>query len=385
MMFFWLSVTAMLVAATGCAYLLAATTLVSCSVRKPFQSHAKVAPGVTILKPLCGNEPGLFENLSSFWRQDYPGHVQILFGVQDPGDPAIPVVRRLQNAQEARDLELMVVATAHGSNRKVSSLVNMQSRIQQDIVVIADSDIRVNPSYLGEVVAALNEPGVNAVTCLYHGVPLAGIWSNLSALAINAHFLPNVVFGVALGLARPCFGSTLALRHQTLADIGGFLPFVDRLADDYAMGQALRAAGGVVSIPPFSVAHMCTESSLRDFWRHHLRWARTIKSIEPIGYAGSVVAHPLPWALIAMLLGAFSTTFLPAIAVAGASIVARVTLLRKVAKTYALPSQAYWLTPACDLLSFVLFVESFFARQVSWKDYHYLTVGNWVIHRGSRA
>src|SRR5262245_38704704 len=225
MIFFCLSVTAMLVATTGCAYLLAATVLVNRSVRKPFQSPAKVAEGVTILKPLYGNEQGLFENLSSFWKQDYPGHVQILFAVQDPGDPAIPVVRRLQNAQEGRDLELVVEATAHGSNRKVSSLVNMQSRIQEDIVVIADSDIRVNPGYLGEIVAALSQPGVNAVTCLYHGVPLAGIWSNLSALAINAHFLPNVVFGMALGLARPCFGSTLALRHQTLAEIGGFMPF----------------------------------------------------------------------------------------------------------------------------------------------------------------
>jgi len=385
MILFWLSLTAMLVAATGCAYLLAAATLVSRSVRKLVQSRAKVAPGVTILKPLYGNEPGLFENLSSFWTQDYPGHVQIVFGVQDAGDPAIPIVRRLQNAPDARDLQLVVEATAHGSNRKVSSLVNMQSRIQEDIVVIADSDIRVNPGYLGEIVAALSQPGVNAVTCLYHGVPLAGIWSNLSALAINAHFLPNVVFGMALGLARPCFGSTLALRHQTLAEIGGFMPFVDRLADDYAMGEALRAAGGAVSIPPFSVAHICTESSLRDFWRHHLRWARTIKNIDPIGYAGSVVAHPLPWALIAMLLGVFSITFLPATAIAGTSIVARVALLRKVAKIYALPSQAYWLAPACDLLSFGLFVESFFGRRVGWKDYHYLTVGNWLTHRESRA
>src|SRR5262245_2268946 len=382
-MLFWLSVTAMLVAAAGCVYLVAATILVGRSVRRPAQSHATVAPGVTILKPLYGNEPGLFENLSSFCTQHYPGRVQIVFGVQDPSDPAIAVVRRLQDAQNARDLELVVEAKAHGLNRKVSSLVNMQSRIEQDIVVVADSDIRVNSDYLAEVVAALDQPGVNAVTCLYHGVPVAGIWSNFSALAINAPFLPSVVVGVAVGLARPCFGSTLALRYQTLVEIGGFMPFVDQLADDYAMGEALRASGGAVAMPPFSVAHMCADSSLRDFWRHQLRWARTIKNIDPVGYAGSVVAHPLPWALIAMLLGAFSTTLLPAVAIAVTSIVARVTLLRKVARTYALPSQAYWLAPACDLLSFVLFVESFFGRRVSWKGYRYLTVGNWVTHRES--
>src|SRR5262249_8958527 len=179
--------------------------------------------------------------------------------------------------------------------------------------------------------------------------------------------------------------STLALRHRTLAEIGGFMPFVDKLADDYAMGEALRASGGAVTMPPFSVAHMCAESSLRDFWRHQFRWARTIKNLDSVGYAGSAVSYPLPWALIAMLLGAFSTTFLPAVAIAVTAIVARVTLLRKVARTYALPSQAYWLAPACDLLSFVLFVESFFGRRVSWKDYHYLTVGNWISQRESRA
>jgi ceramide glucosyltransferase len=104
-------------------------------------------------------------------------------------------------------------------------------------------------------------------------------------------------------LARPCFGSTLALRRQTLGEIGGFIAFADCLADDYAMGAALRARGHTISIPPFAIAHMCTEASARDFWRHELRWARTIKSIDPIGYAGSIVAHPLAWALIAALLG----------------------------------------------------------------------------------
>src|SRR3974377_696889 len=233
MIFFWLSFIALIVAVTGCAYLLAAIVLVSRSVRKPVQWRANAVPGVTILKPLYGNEPGLFENLSSFCAQHYPGHVQIVFGVQDPSDPAIAVVRRLQNARSARDLnlvvELVVEAKVRGSNRKVSSLVNMASRIRHDVVVIADSDIRVNPDYLSQVVAELHTPGVNAVTCLYYGVPIAGMWSNFCALAINAHFLPSVVFGMALGLARPCFGSTLALRHQTLAELGGFLPLVSLL------------------------------------------------------------------------------------------------------------------------------------------------------------
>jgi len=385
MIFFWLSLAALLVAAMGCVYLVAATILVSRSVRKRVQPCTKTVPGVTILKPLHGNEPALFENLSSFCAQDYPGPIQIVFGVQDPTDASIAVVRRLQNTRAERDLDLVIEAKVNGLNRKVSSLVNMAPRIQRDVVVIADSDIRVNPSYLSRVVAAFDQPGVSAVTCLYFGIPITGIWSNFCALAINAHFLPSVVFGIELGLARPCFGSTLALRRQTLEGIGGFMPFVDRLADDYAMGEALRAAGGMISVPPFAVAHVCTQSSPRDLWRHELRWARTIKNIDPIGYACSIVAHPLPWALIATLLGAFSTNLLPAFAIAIACIICRVVLLRQVQRAYALPSQAYWLVPACDLLTFVLFVVSFFGRHVSWKGYRYLTVGNWVTDRGSRA
>lgn len=384
MIFYWLSFLALILACVGCAYLITAMILVRRSVQKPALPHAGIAPGVTILKPLHGDEPGLFENLTSFCTQDYSGQTQIVFGVQDPGDTSVPVVKRLQDAWPIRDLDLVVETKVHGLNRKVSSLINMASRVREDVVVVADSDMRVGPGYLSRVVAALSQPGVSAVTCLYYGVPLSGLWSRFGALAINAHFLPSVVVGMALGLARPCFGSTLALRRRVLGEIGGFNPFVDRLADDYAMGEALRAVG-TIAIPPFAIAHMCTQSSLRDFWRHELRWARTIKSIDPVGYAGSIVAHPLPWALLAILLGADSTIVIPAIAITLVSIMCRLALLRQVERTYALPSQAYWIVPAGDLLSFILFFTSFFGRRVNWRGYRYLAVGNWVIDRESRA
>ena len=387
MILFWSSVTASLIAVAGCGFLIAATILVARAALSPARPRALAMPAVTVLKPLHGDEPGLLDNLGSFCSQDYPGPIQVVFGVQDPGDGAVAVVEHLQKTQAARDLDLVIDTKVHGLNRKVSNLVNMAPRIRHDVVVLADSDMRVDPDYLSRVTAALDEPGVGAVTCLYYGVPVAGLWSSLSALAINAHFLPGVVFGSALGLARPCFGSTLALRRQTLGEIGGFIAFVDCLADDYAMGAALRARGHKISIPPFAVAHICTEASARDFWRHELRWARTIKSIDPLGYAGSILAHPLPWALIAALLGAGSTAFLPAIAIAVASIGCRMALLRQVERAYALPPQAYWLVPARDLLSFILFVVSFFGRDVSWKGHRYRMVagGSWVSDRGSHA
>jgi ceramide glucosyltransferase len=387
MILFWSSVAASLIAVAGCGFLIATTILVARAASSPARPRALAVPSVTVLKPLHGDEPELLDNLGSFCSQDYPGPIQVVFGVQDPGDGAVAVVEHLRKTQAARDLDLVVDAKVHGLNRKVSNLVNMAPRIQNDVVVLADSDMRVGPDYLSRVIAALDEPGVGAVTCLYYGVPVAGTWSSLSALAINAHFLPGVVFGSALGLARPCFGSTLALRRETLTEIGGFIAFVDCLADDYAMGAALRARGHTISIPPFAIAHICTEASARDFWRHELRWARTIKSIDPLGYAGSIVAHPLPWALIAALLGAGSATFLPAIAIAVVSIGCRVALLRQVERAYALPPQAYWLVPARDLWSFILFVVSFFGRDVSWKGHRYRMVAgeSWVSDRGSHA
>src|SRR5262249_35659848 len=221
--------------------------------RRPTPVRPPDHPEITVLKPLHGDEPGLFDNLASFCNQNYQGDVQIICGVRDANDRAVAVFKSLQNAYAVRDLELVVDATLLGSNHKVSNLANMAARIRHDVVLVADSDMRVDPDYLSRVVAALEMPGVGAVTCLYYGAPAAGIWAQLSALAINAHFLPSVVLGFTLGLARPCFGSTIALRREALAEIGGFRAFVDRLADDYPIGEALPTPRPHIPTPPFPI------------------------------------------------------------------------------------------------------------------------------------
>ena len=384
---FWASVAASLVALVGCGYLLAAALLAGRFMRRRDRASPATALDVTILKPLHGDEPGLLDNLASFCAQDYPGRVQIVCGVQNPHDQAVAVVGRLREGRPACQLDLVIETRLHGLNRKISNLVNMAPSIRHDVVVLSDSDIRVEPTYLREVVAALERPGVGGVTCLYYGAPLAGLWAHLSALGINAHFLPGVIVGVSLGLARPCFGSTVALRRSKLAELGGFMAFVDYIADDYAIGDALRAHGGTVAIPPFAVAHICAQTSARQLWLHELRWARTIRSVDPAGYAGSIVAHPLPWALIAMLLGAGSAALWPAVGLALAAIACRMALLRRVEQAGALPPQPYWLVPARDLFSFAVFVVSFLGRGVSWKGHRYrmLAGGGWAADRGSRT
>jgi ceramide glucosyltransferase len=354
-------------AALGCLYLLYAAYAVASAPRDVRPPPDRPAPAVTLLKPLHGAEPGLFENLSSFCAQDYAAPVQIVCGVQDRNDGAIAVVERLRAAFPHADIHLVVEPAQHGANPKVGNLINMLPLARHDCLVLADSDIGVAPDYLTRVTAALAEPNVGAVTCLYRGVAAAGPWSRLSALAIDGHFLPNVMVGLKIGLARPCFGSTIALSRARLSAIGGLEALADQLADDYAIGAALRAKGLRVAVPAFAVRHSCTEVSLAELWRHELRWARTIRQIEPGGHLGSLVTHPLGWALLAVVTGA------PAIgaALAVGAICGRMALLRVLARRFGTDAAPLWLVPARDVLSFAVFAWSFSGRALTWRGQSY--------------
>lgn len=321
-------------------------------------------PSVDVLKPLRGTEPELFANLASFAAQDYPGTVRLVFGVADAIDPAVACVAELRRACPSHDIALVIDATSHGENGKVSNLVNMDRRCRNEIVVLADSDIRVDSDYLRRIIEALLAPGVGAVSCLYRGYATHGIWSRLSALGIDAHFLPNAALGIAFGLARPCFGSTIALRRLVLERVGGFGTLQDQLADDYALGEAVRALGLAVHFPPVIVDHLCSESSLAELWSHDLRWARTIRAVNPAGYAGSMVTHPVAFAVLAALASGgavWSLAFVAAIT----SI--RLVSFRYLERVFALQRGRLHLLPLRDLLSFAVFAWSFAGRSVAWR------------------
>jgi ceramide glucosyltransferase len=322
---------------------------------------------------LHGAEPGLFENLASFCTQNYPGAVQIILGVQDPRDDAIAVVEQLRARYKDRHLDLVVDATIHGLNRKVSNLINMWRYVEHDVIVVADSDMRVDPDYLSRVVAALAQRGVGAVTCLYHGLSATGFWAQLASLGINAHFLPNVILGLGLKLAQPCFGSTVAFNREALVEIGGFMRVANCLADDYAIGAALRARGYRIYVCPITVGHVCGEMSASELWHHEVRWARTVRSLDPVGYAGSIIAHAFPLALVAAVGGFTSESLEPATAL-GLGVAAfgcRLALLRQVERAFNLPPQSCWLVPLRDVLSFAVFISSFFGRSARWRGRRY--------------
>jgi ceramide glucosyltransferase len=333
-------------------------------------------PPVTIVKPLHGDEWTLLSNLSSFCQQDYPGPMQFLFGVHDLEDPALHTVEQLRLLYPEAHITVVADARLYGPNRKMSNILNMLPEARHDVLVFADSDVSVGPSYLRNVIGELQKPGVGLVTCVYRGQPDPGFWPRLSAKATNYQFLPGVVTGLALGMARPCFGQTIAMRRETLEKIGGFAQFVHHLAEDHAIGEAVRMIGEKVVIPPFTVSHACVETSATKLIAHELRWSRTIRIIDPIGHLGSSLMHPLAFALLAVALSGGVAWAWPLAAVA---LFARLALKVQSDRALRQAHRDLWLLPFWDIVSFSIFVASFFSMRVIWRGFSFKVDGKGLL------
>jgi ceramide glucosyltransferase len=359
----WLGLVCLGLSLCGAIYACAADFAVRRFLRRPI-AEPSAFPSVCILKPLHGDEPGLYENLQSLCEQDYPGAVQMVMGVQNPNDPAIAVVRALQAAYPRADLTLVIDPTSHGANRKVSNLINMAPSSQAEVLVISDSDVRAGPNHLKQIVATLEQPKVGLVTCLYRGRSVGGLWSTLAAMDVNYRFTPSVVTGLMLGIARPCLGPTMALRRGLLEEIGGFHRLSNLLADDYELGRAVRGHGYDVVFPPSLIEHACPEATAREMLVHELRWARTVGLIEPVGYVGSAITHFLPLALIGAAFMGFTGWSLEALA---GALAIRLALIWNMSRMIGSDRRALWLTPFRDLLSFGVFVTAFLGDRVEWR------------------
>jgi ceramide glucosyltransferase len=320
-------------------------------------------PAVTVLKPLCGNEPQLYDNLRSFCRQDYP-KFQIVFGAGSADDPAVGVVQRLIAEHPDAELTLVCDEPVKGPNRKVGKLENMVTRAEHDVLVVADSDIRVDPGYLARIVRPLEDPAVGLVTCLFRGRPTDGFWSRFRAMWFNYDFFPSVLFSRWLGLQIGCFGSTMVLRRESLAAIGDFASIRDQLADDYALGAAVRRTGKRVVLCDDTVDSTIHETGFRSLSLHELRWGRTLRSVAPIGYAASVLGHPLALAALAALLGGFGT---PSLFVLATALAVRLWMTREIDRSLGLPSTPVWLVPLRDALSFLTLFVSLWGTRVVWR------------------
>ncbi len=328
-------------------------------------------PAVTILKPLCGAEPELYECLRSFCDQAYPSF-QIVFGVRDRDDPALDVVGRLRAEFPAADLAVAIDRRQHGNSRKVSNLITMMALARHDYLVVADSDIRVERDYLAKVVAPLLDAKVGIVTCLYRGKPRAGFWSLLGSMFIDEWFMPSVCVAAMHGSRAFAFGATIAIRREVLARIGGFEAVAGQLADDFRIGELTRRLGLRTVLSEVVVETCVDERTLSDLLRHEVRWLRTIRAVRPAGYSFLFVTFALPVAGLGTLLAGGAR---PAVMLFGATVLARAMLHHAVRG----PNSALWhllVLPLRDGLGLALWAWGFVGRSVQWRDDRYQVVSD---------
>jgi ceramide glucosyltransferase len=336
------------------------------------------SPGVSILKPLKGTDPEMYESFRSHCLQDYPDY-EIIFGVSDANDPAAELVRRLQAEFPQHKLRLMVCPERLGSNTKVSNLAQMVQEARHEYLVVNDSDIRIAPDYLRRILTPLAQPDVGLVTCLYRGIGNETLGSRLESLGISTDFCAGVLVARQIEGIKFGLGSTLAFRRRDLRAIGGFDAFVDYLADDYQIGSRITALGLKVALPDIVVETFVPRYTLRGFFDHQLRWARTVRDCRRWGYVGLGFTFGVPWALLALLLAhgagwawallAGTVAMRIAMAVAVGS---RVLGDRQVLRLLVL-------IPLRDVLAMFVWLISFAGHTVAWRgDFFRLEKGKLV-------
>jgi len=324
-------------------------------------------PPISILKPLKGTDPEMYKSFRSHCVQDYPEY-EIIFGVSDPNDPAMESVKDLQREFPDRRIQLLVSPKILGANVKVSNLAQMVAEARYDMLIVNDSDIRVEPDYLRRVTAPLADPRVGMVTCLYRGVSGTSLGSRLEALGISTDFCPSVLAAWQLeGGIRFGLGSTLAFRRAELEKIGGFISFVDYLADDYELGRRIAGLGLTVKLSDDVVETFLPSYRLREFFAHQLRWARGVRDARAGGYLGLVFTFGLMWSLLALAAtrGALWACVVLAVTLSLRLAVA-VVVGRGVLRDHMILTRA-WLIPLRDLLAAAIWVASLGGHTVTWR------------------
>lgn len=361
-----------LLACLGLLECLAGVAVVWRFARRAGRGGPVTSPPVTILKPLCGDEPLLEDALASCCSQDYP-KFQIVFGIQDPNDPALAVVARIRERFPDCDIALVVDSTPHGPNRKVANLINMLPSARHEVLVISDSDLHLAPNYLSRLVTSLEKPGAGLVTSLYIGLPPEdGRWpARLGCTQISHNFLPGVLIARAMG-RQDCLGSTAMLRRETLEKTGGLNALSALLAEDNVLGQRVRNLGLSVELADTVPAALVPEKTLRALWQHEIRWTSTIRALAPVSLVGSTLQYPLFWSLLAVLLSGGAPWSL-VLFVAGWGLRAITAgmidsaLLPRVGRPA--PATPLWALPVRDLLSVAEIVASFGVSEVVWRGH----------------
>ena len=356
----------------GTAYLVLACVAVLVWKTRRSGARSALTPPVTVLQPLCGAESGLYENLRSLCVQDYP-QFQIVYGVRDPGDPAIAVVERLRREFPSRQIDLVVNSRTHGNNFKVSNLVNMFASARYDVLTMVDSDVSVGPDYLATVTAPLAHRDVGAVTCVYRDVPTARLWSRLGAMYINEWYMPAVLLAWLFGFRGYVSGQTICIRRATLQAIGGLRALANHLADDFRLGELVRSLGLRIVLAPYPLRAGHDEPDAGSLIRHELRWMQTLRVLRPRSFCMLFLSFGLTLPIVGITLAAVD----PALASAAWALFGTAALARVVLHAAQRPGDLrllaadLWLVPAHELSIWMVWLGCFFTSRVTWRGHEF--------------
>jgi ceramide glucosyltransferase len=330
-------------------------------------------PAVSILKPMKGIDPDMYESLASHCRQEYAGEYELIFGVSSLEDSAVPAVERLQKEFPEKSIRLVLCPQSLGPNGKVSNLVQMLPHAKYGHILINDSDIRVSRQYLRRIMTRFQSPNktgrsVGMVTALYRGKAHDSIGSKMESLGISTDFMSGVLTARALeGGIHFGLGSTLAVSPEALASIGGLTPLVEYLADDYELGARVAKAGFDVVLSSDIVETTVPPYKFSAFLQHQLRWNRSIRDSRKLGYVGLAFTFGLPWAFLNLIVSGLSPLSLWLFSLA---LLARTSLALMtgviVLRDYQVLRDLWLLLPR-DLVAMGLWIWSFAGNTIAWR------------------
>jgi ceramide glucosyltransferase len=366
----WRLVILVLAAAPLAYYVVAILAALRFFRRARRQPLPEFHPPVSILKPVRGVDFGSYENFSSFCRQNYPDY-EILFCVNEMSDPAVPLIQKVIAEFPQRRIRVLSGAPQLGTNRKVNNLALLTKEASHEFLVQSDGDVRVGPNYLREVIAPFSDPGVGVVSCFYRGVAQPNLFAELEAIGAASDFFPSAMVADWMEGVTFALGASVATSKTWLQKIGGYEAFGNYLADDYEIGNRVHNAGGRVLLSREAVWTMYPALSLREFWEHQVRWARTVRLVRPASFFGLLVTHGLPWAIVAAL--AAPAAWIAATYI-GAYLVLRLTLAW-VAGVWGVGDEVlkrkWWLVPLRDAVHFLVWLSSFGSNRVKWGGAEY--------------
>ena len=330
---------------------------------------ADFAPPVSILKPIRGLDRETYENYASFCRQDYP-EFEILFCVTDKNDPAVPVIEQVIRDFPQRSIRLLIGADSLGASDKVNKLCRMVHEARHEIVIVTDSDVRVEAGFLGAVVRPFRDSAVGGVTCLYRGLTDGSFPANLEALGNSTDFAPGVLVAWMLGGAKLNFmlGAVMATTKTHLAQIGGFESLVDYFCDDYELGNRLAARGYRVELSPLPVDIVYPRETFGEAFRHQVRWNLSIRYSRPWGHLGLIFTQILVWSLAGLFLtqswlGEFGFAAMYGLLRHEMALSAGARGMKD--KLVRAKIGILWLR---DLFAFVVWAASFFPQRIYWRE-----------------